>query len=439
MSKPKEGAQGPRYEATDRGGDLHAVFPSKERVVVRSTRRRSYPGLKGPAPDTRVLYERLSQMFPAAGSLLDMGCGSGEGLARLGGHFSSVTAVDSDPDAVQFAQALIPDVEVGLQQAGQSETSEFYDLVTIVDVLGQVDSPADFVRQARRRVKQSGRVFIAEPRAYPSQTLVPPVGRAFSRRAVAELLPRAGFEIDHWVDSAGSFVACVAKPTTDVLWEQLAVADSAHRSQQFSVALDAYRRVVDQGQGLLKTEGAIGCAVVLVDLHQYDRACELLLQAAEWQPLDPRPLAGLAEICLISNEPVEALHLAVRSVELDECYLPGARVLAKAAGEMKHEDSLTTWRLANSLAPGDLQTAIELARASSEQGELPYAIWVMERVRDFCGELGCDFHVTLAWLLMGAGRVGEAQVEAEIARVQRPDSASVADLWEHLQTQRTAC
>lgn len=428
----------PRYEPLDSGQGLQARFSSDHCVGVAATRQRSYPGLSGPAPDTRALYEGINQMFSANHKVLDLGCGSGMGLKQLSEHFGVVHGVDSDLTAVEFARQFVAGVEVRHEQSAEDPATSDYDLVAIVDVLGQVDSPAELIRKARCSVKSEGRVLIAEPRAYPSQSLLPPVGRAFSKRGLAELLPRSGLELVEWVDSAGGFVVCTAKPSRDVFWKELAVADRAHRRQEFSVALAAYQRVAEQAEGGLRVEGAIGCAVVLADLRKFEQASEFLLQAAELRPDDARPLAGLAEVCLLSGEPVEALQLAVRAVELDECYLPGTRALARAAEQLQHSDALTTWRLANSLAPGDLQTAIELARLSAEQGEMPYAIWVLERAREFCGELGCDFHVTLAWLLLGANRVGEAQVEAEIARVQQPESEGVVELWAHLQAQREA-
>jgi hypothetical protein len=107
-------------------------------------------------------------------------------------------------------------------------------------------------------------------------------------------------------------------------------------------------------------------------------------------------------------------------------------VMAGAADRLQQPEAFASWRIANGLAPSDLASAIEASRLAAAHGELPYAIWVLERVRKFRDDLGADFHVTLAWLYAARERFGEARLEAELARVQEPDSAAVAELLEHL-------
>ena len=46
-----------------------------------------------------------AQVLSGAGRVLDFGCGSGIGSAELRCHFQDVTAVDSDPGAIEFAGA----------------------------------------------------------------------------------------------------------------------------------------------------------------------------------------------------------------------------------------------------------------------------------------------------------------------------------------------
>ena len=84
------------------------------------------------------------------------------------------------------------------------------------------------------------------------------------------------------------------------------------------------------------------------------------------------------------------------------------------------------------LAPSDVEIATEVARRAAGRADLGYAIWVLERVREFRPDLGVDYHVALAWLYITADRMGDARLEAELARVMDPESAGVKELWEHL-------
>jgi hypothetical protein len=106
--------------------------------------------------------------------------------------------------------------------------------------------------------------------------------------------------------------------------------------------------------------------------------------------------------------------------------------LARAADSLDQRDAFPTWRIANELAPADLGTAIELSRLAAGRGELHYAIWVLERLRDFRADLSADFHVTLSWLYVTAERVEEARLEAQLGRVKDPASSGVLELLAHL-------
>ena len=48
-------------------------------------------------------------------------------------------------------------------------------------------------------------------------------------------------------------------------------------------------------------------------------------------------------------------------------------------------------------------------------------------------DLVADFHVTLGWLDVAHGRLGEARLEAELARVKEPESSAVRELWAELE------
>jgi Flp pilus assembly protein TadD len=193
--------------------------------------------------------------------------------------------------------------------------------------------------------------------------------------------------------------------------------------------------VAEAAAGALKLEGLIGCAVAQAEQGQIDDACRCLLEAAELAPGNARPLSGLAEVSLLAGDAMQALSLAVRALEDDPCNANAVAALARAADSLSQNDAFATWRIASCLAPSDPLAASELSRMAAERGDLPHAIWVLERLREFNHELSSDFHVTLAWLCLAAERLGDARVEVEMAHAIDPQSPAVLEVRAHLAQQ----
>jgi SAM-dependent methyltransferase len=424
----------PQYQRSPKANIFSAVFPSGE-LLVDSGRKRRYPALLGAAPDTRALYDAAAQVLAGAQRVLDYGCGSGLGAAELRCHFQHVTALDCDPAAVEFARAYLRSVSV-VADGGMLEVTpeQAHDGMVIIDVLCQSAAPEAVLRRARRWLAPGGRVFIAEARAYPSQTLVAPVLRAFSPSGLARVLVRAGLELVEWVEGAGNFLACVARPSGSDHHRALVDADAALASSNIAAALAAYARVGVDAPRAVRTEALLGRAELLGAQGDFQGACQAVLDAATLSPEDARPLAGLAEISFITGDAQRSLELAIRALERDPCEPIAVQSLARAAGLLQEEEAFASWRIANGLEPADIGVASELSRIAANRGQLPYAIWVMERLRDFHSQLGVDYHVTLAWLLIAADRTGEARLEAEIAKVMEPESPGVKELCEHLES-----
>jgi len=427
----------PRYQRSPKAHVYVASFPDAT-LSVECGRARCYPGLVGDAPDTRALYLIGAELFEAARSVVDLGCGAGLGSAELSTRFEKVGAVDSDPGAVQFVRqylARAQQVEVIHATLGSGAEPAFqHDAGCLIDVLGHGPSPVDVLRGAHRWISDSGRLFLAEPRAYPSQALIPPALRAFTRPNLKQLLLRSGWEVDSWLDDLGNFVACLAVPSKDGGWLWLERGDRARVQGKRSAALEAYANAAKRGSAALGTEALLACAEVHAELGDLDAAGRCLLDAARTSPGHPRALAGLADLSLISDDPHQALSLAVRALETDPCDARAVQVLASAADRLEQPVAFASWRIANGLAPADLGSAFEVSRLAAAHGEVPYAIWVMERVRAFRDDLNADFYVTLAWLYAAHGRFGEARLEAELARVKAPDSSAVGELWAYLAT-----
>jgi hypothetical protein len=157
-----------------------------------------------------------------------------------------------------------------------------------------------------------------------------------------------------------------------------------------------------------------------------------VLDAAALSPDDARSLASLSEISFVTGDAPRSLELAIGAVERDPCEPNAVQSLARAAETLQRDEAFASWRIANGLAPADIAVASEASRMAAARGEHMYAIWVFERLREFHGDLGVDYHVTLAWLYESAGRPGEARLEAELARAMDPESMGVKELWAHL-------
>lgn len=424
----------PRYRRSPKARVYVAHFPGSS-LSVENGRSRCYPGLAGDAPDLRSLYLAAAELLAPARSIVDLGCGAGIGSAQLAPHFERISAVDNDRAALEFAReylASAPQVAVMSAEAVPADAGQRHDAGCVVDVLGHTPHPVEVLRLARRWIKDDGRLFLAEPRAYPTQALLPPVLRAFSRPALCQLLVRAGWEVESWLDEVGHFVACLARPSQDDGWVWLERGDAARLAGNPDAALAAYAQAAACGSRALGSEAWLGSAEVHAARGDLDAACRCLLDVAQSTPEHVRALSGIADVSLFSGDAHQALRISVQALESDPCDLRAVQSLAHAAHRLEQPDAVASWRLANGLAPADLTSAIELARLSAASGEVEFAIWVLERVRGYRADLPCDFHVTLGWLYATNARLGEARLEVELARVKEPGSLAVTEFLAYL-------
>jgi len=427
----------PRYLRSPKAQIFSASFRELT-LSVEASRARRYPGLHAAAPDTRGLYRMAARLIELRTNVLDLGCGSGIGTAELLLCFDAVSALDQDDTAARFARAYLKDVDVACRDGAQAaEGDARYDTVCVIDVLGHARAPLELLRGARRRLSPAGRMFVAEVRACPGQTLMPPMLRAFSPRGLESLLVRAGLDAEVW-PGAGHFVACVARLAEGDEWCWLERGDQARAAGAPAEALAAYARLVQAPKSALREEALLGCAAVYRDAGDLNSACQCLLEVLSFAPSSVRSRVGLSEFSLQSGERAQALELAVSALEADPCDRAAVQAVARAAEGLRDVDAYATWRIASGLAPADFDTAIEVARLAASLGDLPFAIWVLERLRDFRADLPTYFHVTLSWLYLTAGRGGDARIEAEFARVKDADDAAVIELCAHLSSEAGA-
>jgi 2-polyprenyl-3-methyl-5-hydroxy-6-metoxy-1,4-benzoquinol methylase len=85
----------------------------------------------------------------------------------------------------------------------------------VADTLGHVADPETFLRNVRACLAPAATLVIAEPLAQLAQRLTAPARRAFTKQELGAILTRAGFVVEGWLCTAGSFVACVARRIED--------------------------------------------------------------------------------------------------------------------------------------------------------------------------------------------------------------------------------
>ncbi|MFC7536499.1 bifunctional 2-polyprenyl-6-hydroxyphenol methylase/3-demethylubiquinol 3-O-methyltransferase UbiG [Sphingomonas sp. GCM10030256] len=103
---------------------------------------------------------------PLAGRIaLDVGCGAGllaEPLSRLG---ATVTGVDAAPELIAAARAhaLGQGLEIDYRACGVEDVAGVFDLVTAMEVIEHVASPAAFVADLATRLAPGGLLILSTP------------------------------------------------------------------------------------------------------------------------------------------------------------------------------------------------------------------------------------------------------------------------------------
>jgi SAM-dependent methyltransferase len=108
--------------------------------------------------DSMVMY--LSAM-PGA-RLLDVGCGSGDLIERLGNLGWQTEGIDFDALAVQSARKRGLRVRLGTLE-DQSYSGASFDVVTMNHVIEHVHDPGALLRECHRILKPSGRLVVVTP------------------------------------------------------------------------------------------------------------------------------------------------------------------------------------------------------------------------------------------------------------------------------------
>jgi ubiquinone/menaquinone biosynthesis C-methylase UbiE len=140
----------------------------------------------------RVL-QLLAEKLWAAGAILDVGCGSGWWLERLGSYrqmTAQLHGLELLPDRAAAAQARVPRAVVVTGDARKLPAEgSCFDVVTMFTVLSSLPTPRDAERaiaEARRVLRPGGTLLIWEPRLQnPLNRDTIPIGMGLLERALA--------------------------------------------------------------------------------------------------------------------------------------------------------------------------------------------------------------------------------------------------------------
>jgi ubiquinone/menaquinone biosynthesis C-methylase UbiE len=136
-------------------------------------------------------FRDVTRHFPADAKLLDIGCGTG----WIAEHFADYSGIDGSPDAVEQAQKLGRNVQLGDVDQRLPFEDNTFDAVVMKDLLEHVVDPAAVVTEAKRVLKNGGLAFASSPDAQRWVWDDYTHRRAFSRRGFRRLFADQGFEV----------------------------------------------------------------------------------------------------------------------------------------------------------------------------------------------------------------------------------------------------
>lgn len=148
----------------------------------------------------RLIVWALREYFPGAGSLLELGCGTGFVLSALRSDRPEMRLVGGElhPSAREIARARVPDAEVVPLDGRMMDYEAIFDVVCAFDVLEHIDDDELILRRLLAAARPGGGVIVTVPQ-HPwlwSQTDEFACHRRRYRRSqLVARVRRAGFDL----------------------------------------------------------------------------------------------------------------------------------------------------------------------------------------------------------------------------------------------------
>lgn len=174
--------------------DIHFMERSFERLVELE------PGNFWFRARNRLIVWALGRYFPKAGSLLEIGCGTGYVLSGIHQAFPSLVLAGSEifSQGLACAARRLPGVKLFQMDARRIPFKAEFDVVGAFDVLEHIDADEQVLAQMYRAVKPGGGILLTVPQHPLLWSYADTVARHVRRYQAGDLrakLERAGFRM----------------------------------------------------------------------------------------------------------------------------------------------------------------------------------------------------------------------------------------------------
>ncbi|RSM47560.1 SAM-dependent methyltransferase [Actinoplanes sp. ATCC 53533] len=212
------------------GADLAEVYD-----LVYGTRGQDFPA------EAAGVAQLIRARRPAASSLLDVGCGTGEHLRALRGLFDRVAGVDLSEAMVGVARAKLPGVDVHVGDMAELALGCRFDAVislsTAVAYLPSVEAMCRAVARMTAHLNPAG-VLVVEPWYFPERFLdghvaadiIRGADRTISRVSRTERLDRAACVESHYVVAGAAGIRHFSERQLFGLWARGEYEDAFARA-----------------------------------------------------------------------------------------------------------------------------------------------------------------------------------------------------------------
>jgi len=419
-----EGTSLPNYRSGEARGRYTAHFSEGVTVPVTRGRERWYPKLTSTAPCMLAVYEAIAGSLTDEKLVWDVGCGAGAGTRILAATGRTTVGFDIDRDALAFARSFAT-TETFQQLPTAVDSAAAPDVIVLVDVLGLAERPRALLSALRRLASAKTRLVVVEYRAFCTQAVAPPIKRAFSDRSLRALLVQSGWLLDVVQPLAQTLILGTAFPSAGSEGDLFDAAEETWSRGDLASTRLILRGLALEGPLAVRKQAYLELADLYFMQGDGDSAGEALAQIAGLDADEPAASAGMSRLTLAMGNPADALMLAVQALERDPTDAGASVALAHAAEQAEPSEAANAWAMACNLMPDDVAILTNRARVCAEVGQPELSIAALEQLRTYHPSHGPELSLTLAWLLLEAGRISDAQLEARVAAILGEDDPEV--------------
>lgn len=146
----------------------------------------------------------VCDLFPGGGRFIDLGCGTGELLARLAPRFSELTGVDPSEQALCYSRSKLGRYKnVFIKHTLEGLPAKYFDAAACLDVIEHTRDPGGLLAELHRLLKPDARLVVTVPNWF--DIVVTKVLRANPLHLHAHtplgwmrILRAAGFKVSAW-------------------------------------------------------------------------------------------------------------------------------------------------------------------------------------------------------------------------------------------------